>query len=250
MGELVAVMAASHAPNLLLELGKEWTDFMDLHYSMMPGGDAQRPTAEFGERFAADIRRTFNLLRQVLDEARPDALLLVANDQFVNFFYDNIPTFCLGVGAETHGQFSKHAFTYPCHEPLARHLLASLMDDGFDLAFSEKLALEHTQTVPLYYVLPPGGPTPLVPLFVNTWIAPQPTPRRCHALGAALARAIAVSDARVAILATGGLSHFPGRPKIGQVDVDFDRPLLDTLARGDGRALTEYTVAQLAEVGN
>jgi 2,3-dihydroxyphenylpropionate 1,2-dioxygenase len=250
MGELVAVMAASHAPNLLLELGKEWTDFMDLHYSMMPGGNAQRPTAEFAQRFAADVRRTFGLLRAVIDEAQPDALLVVANDQFVNFFYNNIPTFCLGVGAETRGQFSKHAFAYPGHEPLARQLLDTLIEEGFDLAFSEKLELEHTQVVPLHYVLPPGGPTPLIPLFVNTWVAPQPTPRRCHALGAAIARAIAASDARVAMLATGGLSHFPGRPKIGQVDVDFDRPLLDTIARGEGRTLAEHSVARLADVGN
>ncbi|HEY7060239.1 MAG TPA: hypothetical protein VII06_02085 [Chloroflexota bacterium] len=250
MGELVAVMAASHAPNLLLELGKEWTDFMDLHYSMMPGGNAERPSDEFGRRFAADVQRTFGLLRQVLEAARPDALLLVANDQFVNFFYNNVPTFCLGVGTDTRGQFAKHAFAYPCHETLARQLLGALIDEGFDLAFSEKLELEHTQVVPLHYVLPPGGPTPLIPLFVNTWVAPQPTPRRCHALGAAIARCVAASDARVAMLATGGLSHFPGRPKIGQVDVEFDRPLLDTLARGEGRALTEYTVSQLADVGN
>ena len=250
MGELVAVTAASHAPNLLLELGKEWTDFMDLHYSMMPGGDAQRPSAEFGQRFAADVQRTFGLLREVVEAARPDALLLVANDQFVNFFYNNIPTFCLGVGTETRGQFARHAFAYPCQEALARELLAALIEEGFDLAFSEKLELEHTQMVPLHYVLPPGGPTPLIPLFVNTWVAPQPTPRRCYALGAALARAVAASDARVAILATGGLSHFPGRPKIGQIDVDFDRPLLDTVARGEGRALAEYSVSQLADVGN
>src|SRR3954452_17066346 len=88
MGELVAVLAASHAPNLLLELGKEWTDFMDLHYSMMPGGDAQRPTPEAAQRFAADVHRTFGLQREVLQAARPDALIVVANDQFVNFFYD------------------------------------------------------------------------------------------------------------------------------------------------------------------
>ena len=250
MGELVAVMAASHAPNLLLELGKEWTDFMDLHYSMMPGGDAQRPTPEVAQRFAADVQRTFALQRQVLEAARPDALIVVANDQFVNFFYDNVPTFCLGVGTETRGQFARHAFAYPCHEALARELLSALVDEGFDLAFSEKLELEHTQAVPLYYVLPPGGPTPLVPLFVNTWVPPQPTPRRCHALGAALARAVAASSARVAILATGGLSHFPGRPKIGQIDVDFDRPLLDRLARGEGRAFTGFAVSQLVDVGN
>src|SRR5919199_800309 len=129
MGELVAVMAASHAPNLLLELGKEWTDFMDLHYSMMPSGNAERPTDEFGRRFTADVQRTFGLLREVLAAARPDALLLVANDQFVNFFYNNIPTFCLGVGTETSGKFSRHSFRYPCDETLARQLLETLIDE-------------------------------------------------------------------------------------------------------------------------
>jgi 2,3-dihydroxyphenylpropionate 1,2-dioxygenase len=250
MGELVAVMAASHAPNLLLELGKEWNDFMTLHYSMLPPEKAHRPSLEAAQQFATDVQRTFGLLRSVLEAAKPDALLVVANDQFVNFFYNNIPTFCLGVGTETRGQFARHTFTYPCHEALARWLLQRLIDEGFDLAFSEKLDLEHTQTVPLYYVMPPGGPTPLIPLFVNTWVPPQPTPRRCYALGAALARAIAASDARVALLATGGLSHFPGRPRIGEVDVDFDRRLLERLMRGEGRALADYTVAELAEVGN
>src|SRR4051794_31349377 len=138
MGELVAVLAASHAPNLLLELGKEWNDFMDLHYSMMPGGDAARPAPEVASRFAADVRHTFGLLREVVEAARPDALLVVANDQFVNFFYDNIPTFCIGVGTETGGQFARHQFSYPCAEPLARHLLGALIEEGFDLAFSEK----------------------------------------------------------------------------------------------------------------
>src|SRR5438552_17345677 len=87
MGELVAVMAASHAPNLLLELGKEWNDFMDLHYSMMPGGNADRPSPETAARFAADVRRTFGLLREAVEAARAAALLLVANDQFLPFFY-------------------------------------------------------------------------------------------------------------------------------------------------------------------
>lgn len=250
MGEVVAVLAASHAPNLLLEAGKEWEDFMDLHYSMLPTGGAQRPSPAEAQAFAAAVARTFGLLRTVVEAARPDALLVIANDQFVNFFYNNVPTFCLGVGTETRGQFARHRFVYPCHERLARTLLAALIEEGFDLSFSERLELEHTQTVPLSYVLPPGGPTPLVPLFVNTWVPPQPTPRRCYALGEALARAIAASDARVAVLATGGLSHFPGRPQIGQVAVDFDRPLLERLARGEGRACCEYTVSQLADVGN
>ena len=242
MGELVAVMAASHAPNLLLELGKEWTDFMDLHYSMMPGGNAERPSPEAAERFAADVRRTFGLLREVVEAARPDALLLVANDQFVNFFYNNVPTFCLGVSARRPAA-SSPATPSPTPAPSRSraHLLAALVDEGFDLAFSEKLELEHTQIVPLYFVLPARRPDTADPPVrehlgcAAADAAPLPCPRR-------RARARHRRERRAGGDPGDG-ALIPGRPKIGQVDVDFDRPLLEQIQRGDGARLADYTVA-------
>ena len=90
---LVSALAASHAPNILLEPGREWEDFMDLHYSMAPQGSASRPTLEQQKKLRRDAEQAFAVLRADLEEAKPDVLIVVANDQFVNFFWNNIPTF-------------------------------------------------------------------------------------------------------------------------------------------------------------
>ena len=72
---LVSAMAASHAPNILLEPGAEWEDFMDLHYSMAPQGSASRPTLEQQKRLRRDAETAFAALRIDLEEARPDVLI-------------------------------------------------------------------------------------------------------------------------------------------------------------------------------
>src|SRR5206468_4332788 len=94
---LVSALAASHAPNILLEPGREWEDFMDLHYSMAPQGSASRPTFEQQKKLRQDAEAAFAVLRTDLEQAKPDVLIVVANDQFVNFFWNNIPTFFVTV---------------------------------------------------------------------------------------------------------------------------------------------------------
>ena len=82
---LVSALAASHAPNILLEPGREWEDFMDLHYSMAPQASANRPTFEQQKKLRQDAEAAFAVLREDLEQAKPDVLIVVANDQFVNF---------------------------------------------------------------------------------------------------------------------------------------------------------------------
>src|SRR4029450_2572752 len=90
---LVSALAASHAPNILLEPGAEWEDFMNLHYNMAPQGSASRPTLEQQKKLRKDAEDAFAVLRADMEQAKPDVLIVVANDQFVNFFWNNIPTF-------------------------------------------------------------------------------------------------------------------------------------------------------------
>ncbi|MPZ78201.1 MAG: hypothetical protein GEU77_16945 [Deltaproteobacteria bacterium] len=246
---LVSALAASHAPNILLEPGAEWEDFMNLHYSMAPQGSAPRPTLEQQKKLRQDAEAAFAALRADLEQARADVLIVVANDQFVNFFLNNIPTFFVTLADEVKGQFTRHTFRYRNHKELGLAIVRAGMDKGIDFSFGEHIELQHTQNVPLYFLLP--EPTiPILPIYVNTWVDPAPTPRRCYQVGELIREVALQSSERVAILATGGLSHFPGSPRIGEIDTQFDHKLLEVMRRGQGPSLADYSVEELLQAGD
>lgn len=246
---LVSALAASHAPNILLEPGREWEEFMDLHYSMAPQGSANRPTLEQQKKLRRDAEAAFAALRDDLEQAKPDVLIVVANDQFVNFFWNNIPTFFVTVGDEVKGQFTRYNFHYRNHKELGKQIVRAGMERGIDFSYGEDIELQHTQNVPLYFLLPEPK-IPILPIYVNTWVEPVPSPRRCYQVGE-LIRAVAGEwQERVAILATGGLSHFPGSPRIGEINETFDHKLLEVMRAGKGKSLVDYSVQDLLQAGD
>jgi 2,3-dihydroxyphenylpropionate 1,2-dioxygenase len=246
---LVAALAASHAPNILLEPGHEWEDFMKLHYSMAPQGVDSKPTLEQQQKLRQDAEKAFGVLRADLEAAKPDVLIVIANDQFVNFFFNVIPTFFITLAEEVNGQFTRHRFHYKNHKELGRAILRAGLDNGIDFAFGEYVELQHTQTVPLYFLLP-RPEIPILPIYVNTWVDPIPTPRRCYQIGQLIREVAGARAERVAILATGGLSHFPGSPRIGEIDTKFDHQLLEIMREGKSKALADYSLEQLRQAGD
>jgi aromatic ring-opening dioxygenase catalytic subunit (LigB family) len=109
--------------------------------------------------------------------------------------------------------------------------------------------LQHTQNVPLYFLLPEPK-IPILPIYVNTWVDPAPTPKRCYQIGELIREVAVKSPDRVAILATGGLSHFPGSPRIGEIDTHFDHKLLEVMRQGNGPSLADYSVDELLKAGD
>ncbi len=133
---------------------------------------------------------------------------------------------------------------YHCYAKLGLHLIESLIAQQFDIAHSRAVASEHGIGHAFNFVvrrfMAEGRPIPLVPIFLNTYFPPtQPTVERCYALGNALRQAIESWDAdkTVAIIASGGLSHF-------LLDEDFDRGLLSAMARKDRRGVCRWPEAQ------
>jgi aromatic ring-opening dioxygenase catalytic subunit (LigB family) len=105
--------------------------------------------------------------------------------------------------------------------------------------------------VPLFK-LDPEARHPMVPIFINCAAPPLPSPRRCYAIGRWLADAINRWDAgkRVAIIATGGLSHSVGSLQQGWIDVDFDRRFLADFCAGRGEALANLSDAEISATGS
>jgi hypothetical protein len=92
----------------------------------------------------------------------------------------------------------------------------------------------------------------IVPLIINDLEPPMPSIARCVAWGRLLADAIAAypADIRIAVLASGGLSHSIGEPRMGIIEEDFDRACIAAFAGPDTEALVHFLDTTLPHVGN
>lgn len=233
MAEFVGAFAASHGPLI----AREW-DVL-----------AERPKATLTAAFDETGRR--------LKALNPDILVMLSPDHWVNFFIDNLPSFCIGIGEEHDGPpepFMKTVYphqTLPGHPVFGAHLLETALQNDFDPAISHRLKLDHGFCVPLWRMgINPA--LPIVPIIVNQLERPLPTLRRCIAWGKMLRKAIDSysADLRVAVLGTGGLSHSIGEPTMGEIDQPFDRLCIDLFKNADEDVLADSLERELAKTGN
>jgi hypothetical protein len=195
-------------------------------------------------------------MRRRLLAARPDLVVMFVNDHVQNFFYDNLPAYCVGVG-ERHWA-PRGAATFlkipqrqvPGAPAWGRALLAEGLEAGFDLAVSHDLEFWDDVSVPAHFLMPEGT-LPILPVLTNCVAPPLPTPRRSWALGAFIRRFIDARPGgeRVALLATGGISHWIGVPNTGQINPEWDHWVLDTIAEGRGEELAALTWDQIERDG-
>src|SRR5919106_4610556 len=134
-------------------------------------------------------------------------------------------------------------------QPLARPVLEQGVERGFDLLYTQDAPLDYAFYVPLHFTMPEPS-LPLVPLHVNVYLPPQPTPGRCYAWGQALGEILRARPERVVLMASGGMSHFPGTDRYASPEFDYDRRMLDTLHAGRGRELAAVTAEELDKAGN
>lgn len=225
MGNIVAAMATCHAPQL---------------FTYPPDEDHAQLDASI-----AGMRE----LGKLLDETQPDVILFLGSDHLETFAINCVPTFAIVAGNRANAEFAGRKYDLPIHRDYAEDLLDKLVNAGFDLAYSEDAVLGHTFAVPFEFVIG-GRAIPVVPLHVNVYMPPLPTPKRCAAFGRAIAEVIAARKERVAIIASGGMSHYPGTWKYPHPEFDFDKWMISELEHGRVESLLNLTSEQLDEVGN
>jgi len=195
------------------------------------------------------VHAAYAEIKRGLEAARPDVVCILGGDHIEGFFLTSVPALAVYVGSSVSGKFDRYRYTFPVHEPLARVILERGVEQGFDLAYSQDLALDYAFYVPLHFVMPEPA-VPIVPLYVNVYLPPQPTPARCHAWGRALRAILDARPERVALLASGGLSHFPGSDRYDAPDYDWDHQMLGKLVAGRGRETAALTGEELDKAGN
>lgn len=209
---------------------------------------ADKAPAEQREALSAAV----STLAEALHAAQLDALVVLTSEHWTNFFLDHVSAFCVGRAEGFDGPVEPWMKLPPTVIPgkpdLAAAILAECYASGLEPSFSEELRLDHGTMVPLAF-LTPGFDIPVVPVFFNTLVAPQPSPARCHALGEAIGRVAGARPERIGIIATGGMSHDPGERGHGSIDSDFDRRFLDLMVKGDTLALRNHSIADLAAAG-
>jgi len=226
---LVYCGACSHAPGITARAERADTQTRQaLHKALFKMGD--------------DIRAT-----------RPDALVVVAAEHFANFFMNNMPAFAIGMADSYEGPIEDEAFLrikhtrVPGNKALSKKLIEGVMQT-VDVAYAEEWKFDHGIAVPLNF-LTPNYDLPIIPANINCQGPPLTPLKRAWAFGEALRAAADALPERIALVATGGISHWPATPDSGKINAEWDREFLGRWARNDRDALLSYTDAEIYRDG-
>lgn len=214
--------------------------------SHAPGmtGRAERADTQTRQAVESAFRRMGDGIRAT----KPDALVVIAAEHFANFFMNNMPAFAIGMADSYEGPIEDEAFlrikrtTVPGNKGLSRRLIENVMQT-VDVAYAEEWQFDHGISVPLHF-LTPDYDLPIVPANINCQGPPLAPLARAWAFGEALRRAADAVPERIALIGTGGLSHWPATPDSGKINHAWDREFLRRWSANDREALLSYTDAE------
>lgn len=179
-----------------------------------------------------NVRAAFDKMAAEVKAFDPTLIITFGPDHFNGFFYDLMPSFCVGIRATAAGDWDYGAIDNKINVPeeTAINLVRRVLDEGVDVSYSYRMQADHGVTQPLHFLC--GGQLdryPTIPIFINGAAAPMPTTKRTIALGRAVGqfiKSLNLENERVLILGTGGLSHDPPTPQMGAVPPEVEEFLI------------------------
>jgi aromatic ring-opening dioxygenase catalytic subunit (LigB family) len=211
--------------------------------SHAPGITGRSERAEPGVRDA--FYDAFERMRGALEASRPDVLVVIGAEHFANFFMDNMPAICMGMAEFYEGPIEDEQWLgighrrVPGNPDLSDRLIKAVMHD-VDLAYAQEWKFDHGIMVPLHF-LTPANDLPVIPVNINCQGPPLMPLHRCYEFGRALRRACDAQPERIAIVGTGGISHWPATPDSGTINEAWDREFLERFINNERDALVAYT---------
>lgn len=211
--------------------------------SHAPGitGRAERADPEVRDAFY----RNLDEMRRRMEAAQPDALVVVAAEHFANFFMNNMPAYCMGMADSYEGPIEDEDWlaiarrSVPGNADLSHRLLRAVLPH-VDLAYAEEWKFDHGIMVPLHF-LTPRYDLPVIPVNINCQGPPLTPLARAYEFGRVLRRACDAQSERIALIGTGGISHWPATPDSGVINEAWDREFLDRFIANRRDELIAYT---------
>jgi aromatic ring-opening dioxygenase catalytic subunit (LigB family) len=173
-----------------------------------------------------EFHAQFHRFGEAMRATKPDAVIVIAAEHFANFFMNNMPAYAIGMADSYEGPIEdpkwlgigKH--TIPGDAALSQRLIREVMQT-VDVAYAEEWKFDHGIMVPLNF-LTPNFDTKVIPVNINCQGPPLTPLHRAWAFGEALRRACDKVPERIALVGTGGISHWPATPDSGKVNAEWD----------------------------
>jgi hypothetical protein len=221
---------------------------------------AKVATREHFELQWQQCQQSLDRLAAEIAQANPDLVVVVGDDQEELFDLRCMPAFAVFCGQEiltrplesmdyiprwlaaspaSSGYAMDTVRSYPGAPEFGHFAIEQLIQQGVDVTAVSAVQQPGSQGFGHAYGfviqrLFAGRTIPVLPILLNTYYPPnRPSPARCYAIGQALRRVIEAypEGLRVAVVASGGLSHFV-------CDEELDRRVLRALAEGQETTLT------------
>ncbi len=203
-------------------------------------GRAERADSALRDPFYAAL----DGLRVDIESSGAEALVVIAAEHFANFFMNNMPSFAVGMGEEYEGPIEDPDWlkiprtTIPGAPELSERIITEMMQT-VDLSYAKEWKMDHGIMVPLNF-LTPRYDMPIIPANINCQGPPLTPLSRAYAFGQALRRACDSVPEKIAVMGTGGISHWPATPNSGKINEAWDREYLDAWAANDKERLLSY----------
>jgi 2,3-dihydroxyphenylpropionate 1,2-dioxygenase len=193
------------------------------------------------------VREVAAEIGKKLRALEPDLWIIFSNDHAEQFFHTTAPPFTVHVGGEASGEFAGRKFHWQIPSEIGFEIVRQLYRQNFDPAFTSTAKIDYAIGIPLTHI---GHTGPVLPIYVNAYLPPQPTMERCYAFGQAVARTVTALGLKTVVLASGGMSHFPGTDRYANPQLEWDKRALDKLKSGNLKSLIGYDESELDDTGN
>lgn len=232
MAEIVAAIACGHAPGMATRPEPD------------PAGRKER------------VYKFYQAARGRLAETRPTALVIVTDEHIQNYFFNNWPTLSIVFPEEMEGPIERWMpiprYKLRGYPAFGEYLLAEALNARFDPAWSQEFQPDHGVMLPLHH-LRPEMDLPATLVLQNCVQPPFAPLSRFAEFGQFLGRAIAAwpRPDRFAIIGVGGISHWIGIKRMGEINEAWDRWFLDRVCQGQLDDLLRLTTEDIArDAGN